>query len=189
METRSEVTAILSKINDGSTSAPDELLPLVYDELRKLAAGYMANERPDHTLQPTALVHDAYIRLVDWENVSWQNRAHFFSLAAKVMRNILVSHAVARRAKKRDFGRRLELSDNISMAGGREIDLFALDEALNSLAASDPQHAQIVELRFFGGLSIDETAHVLKISPSTVKRDWAMAKTWLYVRLKGPEPQ
>jgi RNA polymerase sigma factor (TIGR02999 family) len=181
----SEVTAILNKINDRDASAPDELLPLVYDELRKLAAGYMANERPDHTLQPTALVHDAYIRLVDWQNVSWQNRAHFFSVAAKVMRNILVSHAVAKRTQKRDFGQRIELTENVSMPGGRELDLFELDEALNALAETDPVHARIVELRFFGGLSIEETAHVLGVSPSTVKRDWVLAKTWLYVRLGG----
>ncbi len=185
MDTRSEVTAILNKINDGSTSAPDELLPLVYSELRKLAATYMANERSDHTLEPTALVHDAYIRLVDWENVSWQNRAHFFSVAAKVMRNILVNHAVARKAQKRDFGRRIEIDKDISSPAGRDLDLFELDEALNCLADIDPQQARIVELRFFGGLSIDETAHVLGISPSTVKRDWALAKTWLYVRLGG----
>ena len=185
MDSRSEVTAILSKINDGSTSAPDELLPLVYDELRKLAASYMANERSDHTLQPTALVHDAYIRLVDWENVSWQNRAHFFSVAAKVMRNILVNHALARKTKKRDFGQRVEMSDNDSYGRARDLDLFELDEALKALAAIDPQQAAIVEMRFFGGLSIEETAHVMKTSPSTVKREWTIAKTWLYRRLKG----
>ncbi len=145
----------------------------------------MQNERSDHTLQATALVHDAYVRLVDWENVSWQNRAHFFSVAAKVMRNILVDHAIKRKTQKRDFGQRIELTEEISFSGGREIDLIDLHHALDSLAEFEPQQANIVELRFFGGLSIDETAHVLKISPATVKREWAIAKTWLYRRLKS----
>lgn len=185
MSDRQEVTALLKEINDGTVSAPERLLPLVYDELRKLAQSYMANERPDHTLQATALVHDAYIRLVDWENVSWQNRAHFFSVAAQVMRNILVNHAVKRKTKKRDFGQRIELTEEISFTGGNEIDLIELNEALEALEAFEPIQAKIVELRFFGGLNIDETAHVLKISPATVKREWAIAKTWLYRRLKG----
>lgn len=185
MNTREEVTSILQKINEGSTSAPDDLLPLVYEELRKLAAAYMANERSDHTLQATALVHDAYIRLIDWENVSWQNRAHFFSVAAGVMRNILVNHAVKRKTQKRDFGLRIELTENISFTGGRELDLVALDEALNSLAEFEPRQAKIIELRFFGGLSIEEAAHALEISPATLKREWAIAKTWLYRRLKS----
>ena len=185
MPDRQEVTALLQEINDGALNAPDRLLPLVYDELRKLAKSYMQNERPDHTLQATALVHDAYIRLVDWENVSWQNRAHFFSVAAQVMRNILVNHAVKRKTKKRDFGQRIELTDNVSFSGGREVDVLELNEALDALAEFEPQQAKIVELRFFGGLSIEETAHVLDISPATVKREWAIAKTWLYRRLKS----
>lgn len=182
---RDEVTALLSEINNGAASAPDRLLPLVYDELRKLAKSYMQNERPDHTLQATALVHDAYIRLVDWENVSWQNRAHFFSVAAQVMRNILVDHAVKRKAQKRDFGQRIELTENVSFSGKREVDVIELNEALETLADFEPQQAKIVELRFFGGLSIEETAHVLEISPATVKREWSIAKTWLYRRLKS----
>ena len=185
MSDRREVTALLQEINEGAVSAPDRLLPLVYDELRKLAASYMKNERPDHTLQATALVHDAYIRLVDWENVSWQNRAHFFSVAAQVMRNILVNHAVRRKAQKRDFGQRIELTEKISFKGGHEIDLIELNDALEALERIEPTQAKIVELRFFGGMSIEETAHVIGISPATVKREWAVAKTWLFRRLKG----
>lgn len=185
MTDRQEVTALLQEINEGAVSAPDKLLPLVYDELRKLAQTYMQNERPDHTLQATALVHDAYIRLVDWENVSWQNRAHFFSVAAHVMRNILVDHAVKRKAQKRDFGQRIELTEDISFSSGKELDLIDLNEALEALAAFEPQQAKIVELRFFGGLSIEETAHVLGVSVATVKREWAIAKTWLYRKLKS----
>ncbi|CAN5365200.1 sigma-70 family RNA polymerase sigma factor [soil metagenome] len=185
MSDREEVTALLQEINNGEESAPERLLPLVYDELRKLAQSYMQRERPDHTLQATALVHDAYIRLVDWENVSWQGRAHFFSVAAQVMRNVLVDHAIKRKAQKRDFGQRIELIENISFEPGRDLDLIELNEALDALHAFEPQQARIVELRFFGGLNIEETAHVLGISPSTVKREWAIAKTWLYRRLKS----
>ncbi len=185
MSGREEVTALLQEINDGAVSAPEKLLPLVYDELRKLAQSYMQNERPDHTLQATALVHDAYIRLVDWENVSWQNRAHFFSVAAQVMRNILVNHAVAKRSKKRDFGQRIELTENLSFDGKREVDIIELNEALEFLEQFEVTQAKIVELRFFGGLTIEETAHTLHISPATVKREWTIAKTWLYRRLKS----
>ena len=184
MSDRQEVTLLLQEINDGAANAPERLLPLVYDELRKLAQSYMLNERPDHTLQATALVHDAYIRLVDWENVSWQNRAHFFSVAAQVMRNVLVDHAVKRKAQKRDFGQRIELSEDISFNGSSDLDLIDLDQALEALKEFEPQQAKIVELRFFGGLSIEDAAHVLDISPATVKREWAIAKTWLYRRLK-----
>lgn len=184
MSDREEVTALLQEINEGAANAPEKLLPLVYDELRRLAQSYMKNERPDHTLQATALVHDAYIRLVDWENVSWQNRAHFFSVAAQVMRNILVNHAVKRKAQKRDFGQRIELTEEISFGGGREIGIIELNEALDALEAIEPTQEKIVELRFFGGLSIEETAHALNTSPATVKREWAIAKTWLYRRLK-----
>lgn len=185
MSGREEVTALLQEINDGAVSAPEKLLPLVYDELRKLAQCYMQNERPDHTLQATALVHDAYIRLVDWENVSWQNRAHFFAVAAQVMRNILVNHAVARKSQKRHFGQRIELTENLSLGGGREVDIIELNEALEALEQFEPTQAKIVELRFFGGLTIEETAHALDISPATVKREWTIAKTWLYRRLKS----
>lgn len=184
MSDREEVTAILQAINNGSSNAPEQLLPLVYDELRQLAAAYMSKERTDHTLQATALVHDAYIRLVDWENVSWQNRAHFFSVAAGVMRNLLINHAVKRKTQKRDFGQRIELTESISFDDSPEIDLVELNAALESLAEIEPRQEKIIEMRFFGGLSIEETAHVLGISSASVKREWAIAKTWLYRRLK-----
>lgn len=184
MPDSSQVTILLNRINEGDKIAPEALLPLVYDELRKLAQSYMRNERADHTLQATALVHEAFIRLVDWENVSWENRAHFFAVAAQVMRKILVNHAVKRKTQKRDFGQRIEFDESISYGGNGEIDLIELDEALAALQNFDETQAKIVELRFFGGLTIEETAHALKISPATVKREWAIAKTWLYRRLK-----
>lgn len=184
MPDSSDVTILLDRINEGDGSAPEELLPLVYDELRKLAQNYMRNERSDHTLQATALVHEAFISLVDWENVSWENRAHFFAVAAQVMRKILVNHAVKRKTQKRDFGQRIELDENVSFTGQSEVDLIELDEALVALQKFDAPQAKIVELRFFGGLTIEETAHALNISPATVKREWAIAKTWLYRRLK-----
>ncbi len=178
-----EVTILLNEMNGGDENAPDRLLPLVYGELRKLARNYLQNERADHTLQATALVHEAYIRLVDWENVSWQNRAHFFSVAAGVMRKILVDHARAKDAQKRDGGQKLELDDAVSFSAERQIDLVVLDEALESLAKFDPTQARIVEMKFFGGLTIEEMAHALAVSPATVKREWTMAKAWLYQRL------
>jgi RNA polymerase sigma factor (TIGR02999 family) len=183
-----EVTLLLKKINDGERggSAPEKLLPLVYDELRRLAYGYLQNERRDHTLQPTALVHEAYIRLVDWENVSWQNRAHFFAVAAQVMRRILVDHARRKNAQKREGAReKMTLDEAVSLSAEREIDLIMLDEALEDLANLDPTQSKIVELRFFGGLTVEETAHALDISPSTVKREWTAAKAWLYRRMKN----
>lgn len=178
----SDVTILLDRINEGDGKAPEELLPLVYGELRKLAQGFMQRERADHTLQATALVHEAYIRLVDWENVSWQNRAHFFAVAAQVMRKILVDHAREKKAQKRDFGQKLSLDEAISFPNQkeREVDLISLDEALEKLAKFDQTQSKIVELRFFGGLTIEETAHALKISPATVKREWTVAKTWLH---------
>jgi RNA polymerase sigma-70 factor (ECF subfamily) len=179
-----EVTVLLKEMNEGAGNAPEKLLPLVYDELRKLAHSYLQNERPDHTLQATALVHEAYIRLVDWENVSWQNRAHFFAVAAQIMRKILVDHARQKRAQKRDGGQKLALDDAVSFSAKREIDLIVLDEALESLAEFDQTQSKIVELRFFGGLTIEETAHALNISPATVKREWTIAKAWLYQRMK-----
>jgi RNA polymerase sigma factor (TIGR02999 family) len=182
MADSSEVTILLDRINDGDGKAPEELLPLVYGELRKLAHSYLQRERADHTLQATALVHEAYIRLVDWENVSWQNRAHFFAVAANVMRKILVDHAREKRAQKRDFGQKLSLDEAISFPNQkeREIDLIGLDDALEKLGKFDKTQSKIVELRFFGGLTIEETAHALKISPATVKREWTVAKTWLH---------
>ncbi len=175
-----DVTLLLRKVSDGDENAPEKLLPLIYDELRKLAQGYMRNEREDHTLQATALVHEAYIRLVDWENVSWENRAHFFAVAAQVMRKILVDHARKKRAGKRNFGQKVALDEAVSFASKREVNLIALDDALEGLEKIDKLQAKIVELRFFGGLTIEETAHTLKISDSTVKREWTVAKAWLH---------
>lgn len=187
MTTSNEVTLLLKAINDGHQNAPEQLLPLVYEELRKLAHSYLHNERPNHTLQATALVHEAYIRLVDWENVSWQNRAHFFAVAAQVMRKILVDYARQRKAQKRDGGQKLELDNAVSFSAQREIDLIVLDEALETLAEFDAMQVKIVELRFFGGLTIEETAHALNVSPATVKREWTLAKAWLYKTIKNEE--
>jgi RNA polymerase sigma factor (TIGR02999 family) len=177
MDKTDEVTKLLNDMSSGDEASPDRLLELVYDDLRRLAGAYMQNERSDHTLQATALVHEAYVRLVDWKNVTWQNRAQFFSVAAEVMRKVLIDHARARSAQKRQ-GHRLILDDAISLPDHRQIDLIALDEALQTLEKLDPRQAKIVELRFFGGLSIEETAYILKVSESAVRREWTFAKAW-----------
>lgn len=175
------ITQVLRELSEGQESAPARLMPLVYDELRKLAQGYLRGERSDHTLQATALVHEAYIRLVDWENVSWQNRAHFFALAAQIMRRILVDHAREHQAQKRGGGwTRLSLEGAVSMSQQKEVDVVALDDALQDLERMDATQSRIVELRFFGGLTIEETAEALRISPATVKREWVLAKAWLH---------
>ena len=184
MPDQSEVTKILRRIGKGDGKAPAELLPHVYDELRRLAQGYMQNERADHTLQATALVHEAYIRLVNWEAVSWQNRAHFFAVAARIMRKILVDYAREKKAQKRDFGQKLALDEAVSFSSAQEVDITALDEALEDLARFDETQSKIVELRFFGGLTIEEVGQVLGISPATVKREWTVAKAWLFDKLK-----
>lgn len=175
-----DVTNLLVLWRNGDASALDSLLPLVYDELRRLARSYLQRERSEHTLQSTALVHEAYLRLVD-QNVSWQNRAHFFGIAAQMMRRVLVDHARSRNSAKRGDGVcRVTLDEDIIGAGQRDVDIMALDHALSDLAKFDPQQSRIVELRFFAGLSIEDTSEVLNISPATVKRDWAMAKAWLH---------
>jgi RNA polymerase sigma factor (TIGR02999 family) len=168
MEKTAQVTVLLNAASAGSADAAGELLEVVYDDLRRLASSYLKNESNAQTLQATALVHEAYLRLVDWQNVSWQNRAQFFAVAAQVMR----------RAQKRDFGQKVAFDEAVSFAAQREVDLLALDEALMSLAKTDERQARIVELRFFGGLSLAETAHVLNISETTVKREWTFAKAW-----------
>lgn len=174
------VTRLLVRWTEGDSKALDELFPLVYDELRRLARSYLNRERHGHTLQSTALVHEAYMRLVD-QNVTWQSRAHFFGIAAQMMRRILVDHARAHNAAKRGDGEvKVTLDEGLVQAGERDVNVIALDEALNNLAKLDVQQSKIVELRFFAGLSIEETSEVLDISPATVKRDWAMAKAWLY---------
>lgn len=185
-EPQKDVTVLLKAVGTGDENAPGELLEVVYDDLRRLAAAYMQNERGDHTLQPTALVHEAFIRLVDWKNVSWQNRAHFFAVAAEVMRKILIDHARRRSAQKRgSSATRIEVSEAVSFsAKDKELDLLDLDEAFGLLEKLDPRQAKIVELRFFGGLSIEETAYVMNISETTVKREWTFAKAWFQRELK-----
>jgi RNA polymerase sigma factor (TIGR02999 family) len=178
---QADVTRLLVKWTDGDASALEELMPLVYSELRKLAGRYLRRERSNHTLQSTALVHEAYLRLVDQKQVRWQNRAHFFAVAAQMIRRILVDHARATQAEKRGGGVcKLALDEALAVPEARDLNLVALDDALTGLAAIDLQQSKIVELRFFAGLSIEDTAEVLGISPATVKRDWTMAKAWLY---------
>ncbi len=174
-----DVTMLLNAWGDGKQDALDELMPLVYQELRKLARSYLRAERPEHTLQPTALVNEAYLRLVDQRNVRWENRRHFFGIAAQLMRRILVDHARKRQSEKRGGGEALIPFEEAKGVPTKARDLVALDDALKDFATIDPRSAKIVELRQFGGLSIDETAEILEISPATVKRDWTVAKAWL----------
>lgn len=186
MTARQDVTALLLAWNRGNASALDDLMPLVADELRKLADHYLRGERPNHTLQPTALVNEAYLRLVDRKRVSWRDRAHFFAFAATTMRRILVESARKKRSAKRDAGARLlTLTEAEAIAGRDRVDVLHLDHALNALAALDERQARLVELRYFGGLTIDETAEVLEVGPATVSRDWATAKAFLYRQLSG----
>lgn len=180
MTSPASITQLLIKWRHGDQAALDELLPQVYGELRRLANYYLRRERPDHTLQPTALVHEAYLRLVDATGIDWQNRAHFFGIAAVRMRHILVEHARSRQAAKRGGGEyRLSLGEADQLAEKRDVNLLALDDALQRLEGLDAQKARVVELRYFGGLTIEETAEVLQVSPATVKRDWSMARAWL----------
>ena len=164
----------------------DALMPLVYDELRRQAARYLRREQAGHSLQTTALIHEAYVRLVDQRNVQWQNRAHFFGIAAQMMRRILVDHArTKKRVKRGGSNIRISLGDADIAVKGQEIDIVALDAALERLAAIDEQQSRVVELRFFSGLTVEETAEVMGISKATVKRDWSMAKAWLHRELSG----
>lgn len=174
-----EITRLLAASRAGDHGALDEVLSLVYGELRRIAVAYLRSERTGHTLQPTALVHEAYIRLLDQRETDWQNRAHFYGVAAQMMRRILVDHARARGRQKRDFGMRVDLEDAADSVADRDVDLVRLDDALNRLAELDPDQARVIELRYFGGLNIPETAEVMGVSESTVKRDWAMARAWL----------
>ena len=187
-EPRANPTALLLAWNQGVPGALDALLPLVYEELRRLAGHYMKRERVGHTLQATALVNEAYLRLIEVQKVRWQNRAHFFAMAARVMRRILVDAARARGYQKRGGGAAmLSLDDALVVPTEPGQDLVALDEALTALAAVDSRKSQVVEMRFFGGLSLDETAEALHVSRDTVKRDWKMAKLWLLRELRGVE--
>jgi len=179
------ITELLRAWGDGKAEAMDELLPLVYDDLRRRAAGYLRQERPDHTLQTTALVHEAYLKLVDQREVDWKNRDLFFAIAAQAMRRILVDHAKSRhRAKRGGEAEDVRLEDELlAAADANGIDIAALDEALSRLAAFDPQQEKLVELRYFAGLSLDETAKALDISRATAAREWQVAKAWLYREL------
>jgi RNA polymerase sigma factor (TIGR02999 family) len=180
MASSHDVTALLADWSRGDRSALNQLLPLVYSELRRIAARQLRTERAGHTLQPTALVHEVYLRMVDQRRVDWQNRAHFFGVAAQVMRRILVDHARRHHAGKRGAGVRcVSVDDAKEVAASNEMPILALDDALDRLQKVDPELARIVELRAFGGLTIEEAAQVLKVSPSTAKRDWRTAKAWL----------
>lgn len=180
------ITQLLLQWGTGDRSALDKLLPLVYDQLRRLAQSYLRRNRNSSSLQPTVLVHEAYLKLINQEQTSWQNRAQFFGLAAKIMRDLLVDHARRARAAKRggdNFS--LSLSEADQIGNSPNLDLLALNEAMDELAKFKPRHCQIIEMRFFGGLTIEETAEVLAISHATVERDWNFARTWLYRQLKS----
>jgi RNA polymerase sigma factor (TIGR02999 family) len=180
-----DVSRLLIAWSNGDEEAHEQLMPLVYEELRRLAHRHLGRERAGHTLQTTALVHEAYLRLVDQKEVRWQNRTHFFAVAAQMMRRILVDYARSRRFAKRGGGaQQVSLDEAMVVANERAADVVALDEALNALAEFDERKSRMVELRFFGGLSIEETAEVLKVSPGTVMRDWTLTKAWLQRELR-----
>jgi len=181
-----QVTQLLIKWSSGDEESLKALIPLVYEELRRVARRYLRRERPDHTLQSAALVHEAYVRLVDQRDANWQNRSQFFGVAAQLMRRILVDYARRRSAARRGAGdTKLPLNEELASPGQPDLDVLAVDDALNTLAKLDPKQSRIVELRFFSGLSIEETAEVLGVSPATVKREWTIAKAWLYLQIAG----
>lgn len=181
----SDITQLLIELTGGREDVVDQILPVVYDELRRLAGSYLRRERSDHTLQPTALVHEAYMKLIDQKQVRWQNRAHFFGIAAQVMRRILMDHARKHKADKRGgSAEKLPIDEEILVVSNESSSqLLALDDALKTLAQMDPDKAKIVELRYFGGLSIEETAEVMGVSVPTINRHWKLAKAWLYGQL------
>jgi RNA polymerase sigma-70 factor (ECF subfamily) len=183
--TEKPITQILSELKNGEQHALDELLPMVYDELRRLANSYLRKERSNHTLQPTALVHEAYLRLVGQHEINWQNRAHFFGVSARLMREILIEYARGRSRQKRggEFKTQIELDSAVSFSSAKQLDVVAVDEALTKLEKLDERQARIVEMKFFGGLTVEEIAEVLGISPATVKREWSTAKLLLYKML------
>ena len=188
METSTgEVTRLLQDCSDGNRDALDKLLPLVYNELRRLAHSYLSHERPDHTLQTTALVHEAYLKLIDQRSVNWQNRAQFFAISAQAMRRILLDNARRHTAAKRGSGgQKISLDEVATLSGDSANEsLIALDLALQKLETIDEAQSKIVELRYFGGLTIEETAEVLKISPSSIQREWTVARAWLYKSITG----
>jgi RNA polymerase sigma factor (TIGR02999 family) len=186
---RQDVTQLLSRWRDGDPAALDALIPLVYSELRRMAARHLRRERPQHTLQPTALVHEAFVKLVDQRDVRWQNRAHFYGIAAQAIRRILVDHARGRAAEKRGGDlNRVPLDDDVKSSLDDRTDILDLDDALTRLGAFDPDQVRLVELRYFGGLTIEETAEVLGWSTGSVKREWTTAKAWLHRELTGLRP-
>jgi RNA polymerase sigma-70 factor (ECF subfamily) len=180
-----DVSKLLRAWSGGDQKALETLTTVVYDELRRLARRYMRRERPGHSLQTTALVNEAYMRLVDYKRMQWQNRAHFFAVSSQLMRRILVDHARRHNQKRGTGAQQVSLDEAAAVSGGRTTDLVALDDALIALARLDPRKVQVVEMRFFGGLNVEETAEVLKVSPVTVMRDWSTAKAWLYRELTG----
>ena len=183
LDPRHDVTELLLRWRNGDRRALDQVLPLVYDELRRLARRHLRNEQPGHTLQSTALVHEAFLRMMD-QDAAWQNRAHFFGIAAQMMRRVLVDHARGRSAAKRgDGARKVTLDPGIAAPEARGVDVEALDEALSNLGKLDPRQEKIIELRFFAGLTIEDTSEVMQLSPATVKREWATARAWLYREL------
>jgi RNA polymerase sigma-70 factor, ECF subfamily len=180
------VTGLLAEMRAGNERAEAELITLIYDELHRLASHFMRQERPNHTLQPTALVNEAYLRLVRQRDANWQNKAHFFAIAGSVMRRILVDHARAHNRRKRGGGdHQVRLDEVINFSPEQSQELIEMDKALDLLAANHPRQSQIVELRFFAGLSVEQTAEILKISPKTVKRDWSEARAWLHREIRG----
>jgi len=183
------ITQLLINWRDGDKAALDQLMPLVYEELRRLARGFMGRERNNHTLQTSALINEAFLKLVDQDETNWQNRAHFFAVSAQIMRHILIDHARSYGYEKRGAGaQRLGLDDVKVFSEERAGELVALDEALTDLATVDPRKSRLVELRFFGGLNIEETAEVMNLSPTTVQREWRAAKAWLQRFIKGENP-
>ena len=180
-----EVSRLLRAWSEGDRAALDRLTSLVYDELRRLARRYMRGERPGHSLQTTALVNEAYMRLVDYKRMQWQNRAHFFAVSSQLMRRILVDHARRHNRKRGGGVQHVSLEETAMVGDDEAADLVALDDAMDALARIDHRKVQVVEMRFFGGLSVEETAEVLKVSPVTVMRDWSIAKAWLYRELTG----
>jgi RNA polymerase sigma-70 factor, ECF subfamily len=192
MTSPEEITRLLAESREGSRDALDQLLPLVYDELRGIASRYLRSERDDHTLQPTALVHEAYIRLVSQRDVDWQNRAQFLGVAAQLMRRLLVDHARSRKAEKRGAAETFVVLDealDAVTANAHDVDVILLNDALDRLEELDAKQSRIVELRYFGGLNVEETAHVIGLSTATVKREWAMARAWLKLALtRGVRP-
>jgi RNA polymerase sigma factor (TIGR02999 family) len=184
-----EITQLLRAWSEGREGAPERLMPLVYDELHRLARQHMARERPGHTLQPTALIHEAYLRLIDASNVNWQDRAHFFAMCAQLMRRILVDWARAQGSLKRGGDlKAVQLEEALVVSPEAEVDLVGLDHALKTLETVDPRKSRVVELRFFGGLTVEETAAALDVSVETVMRDWRLAKSWLRRELSGEKP-